>query len=162
MNTKWITTVTTLIVAIIGFTAGMLGEHFRTERAVMIERLENITNLRSETYVDFFAAQAKLRQVREYSSNNDEFRDKVAKISWEYELGTKEGRMKLAAFAPTSVVEALAIYYKNKDEFKPCSSSWKSDVRTYLEMRDELLEGIEDKKVDPALLYLLMWDCMPE
>ena len=71
--------------------------------------------------------------------------------------------MKLAAFAPTQVVEALAKYYMAlpHDEEK-CPPIWNLDVQTYLEMRNALLDGIESKPVTPAQLYFLMWDCQPE
>jgi len=86
---------------------------------------------------------------------------KLETVLWEYHLETKEARMKLAAFAPSELVEALADYYKENFSQDPCSTSWESDVRTYLAMRQELLADIETKDVQPERMYLLMWNCQP-
>ena len=89
----------------------------------------------------------------------------LGQLLWEYELAMKATRMKLAAFAPTGVVEALADYFR--DNYVPetddnkCHMNWRADARTYAAMRGELLEGLESRPVDERKLYLLMWNCRP-
>ncbi|WP_339138062.1 MAG: hypothetical protein WGN25_07615 [Candidatus Electrothrix sp. GW3-4] len=178
MDTKWVRTITTIVAASIGFGGGVLGQYFATERAISIERLKNINSLRSKAYIDFFAAQAKLQQARQdgYSSYRDlikgqseqqghiedgQLAARLEKTLWEYEIETKEARMKLAAFAPTELVEELADYYRKYYPSRPCDPSWEDDVRAYLAMRQELLADIEPKNIKKEKMYSLMWGCQP-
>ena len=174
MDAKWIIgAVGSVLAVIVGFVGGVMKERSATERAIYIERLDNINMLRSATYIDFFTATAKYLQAREYEygdygsfikekPDDAELSDRLEKALWEYHVETKEARLKLAAFAPTEIVEALSDYYRER--YNPenlCSPFWTSDVGTYLAMRRELLAGIESEEVDPEKMYLLMFNCRP-
>lgn len=172
MDAKWIGAIALILGALIGFAGGVQEHHFAKERAIHLERLDNINSLRSETYVNFFAAMAKLQQARQFEyehydqliknrPEDSELAARLETVLWEYHAETKEARMKLAAFAPTELVEALADYYRDNFSQKPCSTSWKSDVQTYLAMRQGLLADIETKDVKPEKMFLLMWACRP-
>ncbi|NNF97855.1 MAG: hypothetical protein HKM93_00610 [Desulfobacteraceae bacterium] len=173
MDTKWTGAIVTIVCAVIGFGGGMLGQKFTTERSVYLERLDNINALRSETYVNFFAAMAKLEQARDFGfenygqlmdnrPDNDELAEKLETLLWAYHTETKEARMRLAAFAPTDMVHRLADYYRERFPQGPCDNSWKRDVQTYLALRRELLVDIEQQAVAPEQLFLLMWNCDPD
>ena len=162
----------TVVGAIIGFAGGVIGQQLSTERAIRLERLDNITSLRSETYVDFFSAMARFEQARQFGyesyeefvdnkPENDELAKRLETTLWGYHEETKEARMRLAAFAPTELVHALADYYRERFTQRPCHSSWERDVVTYLAMRKELLAGIEKNDVSPEQMFLLMWNCNP-
>jgi len=181
MDAKWLGVVGAIAAAGIGFVGGMLGQHYSAEQAARLERYKTVASLRSATYVDLFSAQAKLQQARPYGLGNyrewlsakegksgglpDPLFAQLGQLLWEYELNTKAARMKLAAFAPTVVVEALSDYYRDnylpESDYNKCHVNWRADARTYAAMRGELLEGLESRPVDERKLYLLMWNCRP-
>lgn len=186
MDAKWLGVVGSITAAGIGFVGGVLGQQYSAERAARLERYKTVASLRSATYVDFFSAQAKLQQARTYHFDSYEkwllekkkgesgglpesqF-SQLGQLLWEYELETKATRMKLAAFAPTGVVEALSDFFRDNylpkspksDKKNECDTNWRADARTYAEMRGDLLEGLESRLVDERKLYLLMWNCIP-
>lgn len=178
MDAKWIGLLAAAVAAAAGFAGGVYSDHYATKRAVRLERLENLTALRASTYLDFFRAQAKLQQYRqrgalepfggdrtggEPQAEPDGSRpaDRLQDLRWQYELETKEARMKMAAFAPAALVEAMAEYFLALGPLPPCDSVWDRDVRIYTEMRREILAGLESDEVEPAKMYLLMWNCRP-
>src|SRR5574337_346721 len=180
MDAKWLGVVGSIAAAGIGFVGGVLGQHYSAERAARLERYKTVASLRSTTYVDFFSAQAKLQQARAYGFDNykkwlsvkkgksrgslDPRFVQLGQLLWEYELDTKAARLKLAAFAPTEVVEALSDYFQHylpESDRNKCPVNWRADARTYVAMRSDLLEGLESRPVDERKLYLLMWNCRP-
>jgi hypothetical protein len=172
VDVKSIGAIATVVGAAIGFAGAVVGQHFATERAIFLERLDNINALRAETYVEFFSAMAKLEQSRQfgYESYNaflgnkpedDRLSERLENALWVYHEAAKEARMKLAAFAPTELVNALADYYRERYSPRECDVTWKRDALTYLAMRRELLDGIEENDVEPEQLFLLMWNCDP-
>lgn len=181
MDAKWLGVVGAIAAAGIGFIGGVLGQYYSAEQAARLERYKTVASLRSATYVDFFPAQAKLQQARAHGLDNygqwlsvkeeasggspDPLFVQLGQVLWEYEMDTKAARMKLAAFAPTVVVEALSDYYRGnylpESDINTCPVNWKDDARTYAAMRDDLLEGLESRPVDERKLYLLMWNCRP-
>ena len=175
MEAKWLGLIGAIVAAGIGFVGGFQGQYYNAGQAARLERYKTVASLRSGVYVDLFGAQAKLRQARAYglenyeqwlSAKGESDRPPAAQFAqlgqllWEYELATKAARMKLAAFAPTVVVEALADYYRD-NSLSQCDANWRADARTYAALRGELLEGLESKPVDEGKLYLLMWNCRP-
>ena len=172
MSDKWGKIGVPILIAIIGFAGGVLGHKMASDRSKYIEKLDNINSHRFETYQNFFSALAKYKQAQDYGYdsyyefiNNKPEDHKLAErleiTLWEYHMGVKEARFKIAAFAPRELVEALADYYVETSKMPQCSPSWKSDVKTYLAMRKELLDGIESVDVDPAKMYVLMFNCIP-
>lgn len=181
MNAKWLGLIGAIAAAVIGFVGGVLGQHYSADRAARLERYKTVAILRSATYVDLFSAQAKLQQARTYGFGNyGEWLSakegesgglpepqfvQLGQLLWEYELATKAARMKLAAFAPTGVVEALSDYFRDnqlpESDDNKCHVNWRADARTYAAMRGELLNGLESRPVDERKLYLLMWNCRP-
>jgi hypothetical protein len=181
MNAKWLAAIGfgSIAAAVIGFVGGVLGQYYSAQQAARLERYKTVASLRSATYVDFFSAQAKLQQARAHGFDNygqwlsvkqeesggssDPMFAQLGQLLWDYELATKAARMKLAAFAPTEVVEALSDYYRDNHlpQSNTCHANWRADARTYAAMRGDLLEGLESRSVDQRKLYLLMWNCRP-
>ena len=129
MDAKWLGAVGAIVAAGIGFVGGVLGQYYSAEQAARLERYKTVASLRSATYVDLFSAQAKLQLARMYgfgyygewlSAKEGESGGlpaplfvELGQLLWEYELAMKATRMKLAAFAPTGVVEALSDYFRD-------------------------------------------------
>lgn len=176
MNAKWIGLTGTLAAAVVGFTGGFLGQHYSAERTALLERYRTVAALRSDTYVEFFTAQGQLQQARQFGLHSygqwldarneaadspDPVLEMLGPLLWQSELKTKEARMKLAAFAPTQMVEALSDYYVAQYGASRCDATWEDDAKVYASLRNDLLDGLEADSVDLRKLYFLMWNCTP-
>lgn len=99
-----------VITAGIGLLGVFVGANISQDTAWRVKKLEALQALRSETYIDFFTAQAKLQHANTLSG--DENTEEKKKLLDEYGLQAKEARFRLAAFAPAAVVKSLAGYYR--------------------------------------------------
>jgi len=162
-----------LITALMGGFFGFLGQHWSTERAIYLERLQHVHALRTQAYVNFFEAGADLNQAREFGIGSyaeylskketldPELNRRLEPAIWDYQTKMKKARFMLAATASAPVVSSLAKYYRQEFPSGPAPGSWRTDVETYLNMRRELLKDIDEQEVLPADAYLLLFNADP-
>lgn len=174
MSSKRNTTaiIAALISLIGGIFTGYMVQKLTTERSIYVERLKNVNALRSQAYMLFFDAVANYNQARNFGYegygdlftkeiNDSLLYKRIENVLWDYHSKMKKARIMLAASAPTSVIESLVQYFRERYDHDEAEETWEYDARTYLELREELLKDIEEKKVSAEDMYLLMFDDDP-
>ncbi|MGB5446185.1 MAG: hypothetical protein WBM99_11830 [Psychromonas sp.] len=146
--------------AILGFGSAYLGVTMGTRSTLQVKKIDALQEVRKEMYADFFNAQAKLLHANsmplvEATSSRDLLID-------EYEFQMKETRFRLAAFAPTEVVNGVFSFYQEAYGYSEnCNLKWKADAAIYLALRKQILSDLEEDAVEPRTIYALMFNCLP-
>jgi len=149
-----------IVIAFIGFAGAYLGATIGASSSYQVQKLEGLQSLRNEMYLSLFNAQAK--HIHANSMSYPEAKTSREKLLNEYEFETKEARLRLAAFAPSEMVNNLFSYYKNAYGYSEnCNPNWKSDAAIYISLREQLLPEAEPGSVDERTIYAVMFNCLP-
>jgi len=141
-----------ILIALVSFAGAIFGSLIGPYLTAKHQITKDVTDRRVAVYNKFFAAQAKLLQVRSGKLTIDE----EDKLTREYQQETKEARFEIGVFGSPEVIQALVNWFRIIDNTdRKDADLWKADVKIYQAMRKEIFGNKSGQIKDRELYYLL-------